>query len=249
MRIALFIFCIALAATVGCAADDDAVLRVSDAGDRFGGGNAGGSSGSDDTGDAASDDAEPSDDDTDTVPPPVDCDSDFNQNACGGEPSGDWLLADACANTDNDAVTISRICTAVTADPFVNASGTLDLAEPGVDTFDRDIQIELGFDVFIPGPCAAFLGSCRDAALTIERAVPTLDADCSLADPGCNCVARRVFSRSDSGVYGASANVMSLNADSGDSDQYFYCEFDDTLTITRSNAGDDADIVQVYVRQ
>lgn len=211
----------------------------------------------DDAGDDDNGGWPPVDNDHNHSDPPAqtDCQETFGPaEACGGYAEGQWENGEVCTDFDIDDALAEFDCPDADVRTFdywvADGSGTLELTD---DTFDRDLQIIIDADFFIPESCLEFMGvpiTCNEFEAGAEEFLD-LTMDCQEGDvdpseggPGCDCVAdEELVDQSGAGTLTVDAdqNILEFEGEG----TYHYCADDGVLNM-RTTSQQDLPLTQSY---
>lgn len=158
-------------------------------------------------------------------------------HACGGYARGQWENGEVCTDFDIEETLDQFGCDNADIRTFeywvADGSGTLELTD---DTYDRDLQLIIDADLFIPEPCLEIQGfelSCAEFEAAAQDFLD-LTLNCEEGDvdppegPGCDCIAdEELLDQSGSGVLTVDDNVLRLEGEG----PYYYCADDGVLNM------------------
>ncbi|MBN1962695.1 MAG: hypothetical protein JW841_17315 [Deltaproteobacteria bacterium] len=175
----------------------------------------------------------------------VSCDTDFNSdNACGGELTGTWHLADICVNTDELAALFSQATCIVKINNVVVSDITGTAVFSGT-TVQRTVNATAQVQVTYPLSCFPSY-QCVYFGLLIDTFINTAAATtCSEDSSGCNCTITLAFNENSDATYATLNGTMTINEKS----TYYYCVDGWQVSFRQyGNNADESSFTQVYVR-
>lgn len=152
------------------------------------------------------------------------CSATFGEaEACGGDPSGSWILDEVCTESDL-AEMLQQICaTAEVGNVVFDAEGSLVVAD-GV--FTRTTTVEAYVEAVIPVSCT-FGIDCDIIATGIEAGIEGVTATCTENGQNCDCILDGVLVDESSGTYITDGGILTV-----DGDEYYYCSEGDDLLLS-----------------
>ncbi len=197
---------------------------------------------------------DPNGDDHSNPPAEPECMENLDHmTACGGYGKGTWENAEVCTDFDIEEALEEFDCEGADVQKFdywvVEGSGTLTLTD---DTYERDLQIVIDAEAFIPENCLEFMGfpiTCDDFSAGAQEFLD-LHLDCQPGDapapegPGCDCVIdEQILDRSGTGVLTVEheENLLRFSEEG----TYYYCAEDGVLNL-RTTSSQDIPMTESY---
>lgn len=151
--------------------------------------------------------------------------------ACGGEPTGAWVVDEPCFPEGYPEIASDPRCPDATNE-IVDylASGTLELRDDG--TYEIDTSAETDQELRIPMDC---IGPTPDLCQIYGDAIATLgggEASCDVSGSTCQCSVTVGADLQETGTWSTTGTDLTLTPDGGEPRSESYCVQSDTLGIT-----------------
>ncbi len=148
-------------------------------------------------------------------------------DACGGDPVGNWTYVDACV--DPAVFAEARDACPSIGINQLSASEVGTISLQANLTFNRNTTASFVYDVTVPLLCSFFIGNCNDVEDYIEASIPATNsvATCSNRPGGgcgCNVLVEQISI--DSGTYTVDSPNGRIVANG---QEYYYCVMGDAL--------------------